>query len=248
MYSTKAWAHAAGLTSTRDVVKAERELLQVLRFDLKVSGLVLASHYEAIRLRCLRPTISIATHTRAPPVLRAAPQFPRYAPNPVPSIHALRRASVDSTMSSGSASPLDSPEVQTPESYPYNVPAHVMSDAKRTHAPVALAVPPYILDVPDVYPQGFRNPQPYDQPLPYLLAGGKDFGEVAPLSQTSLLAELYGDLDVSFVPALSDVAPPFVPNFHAPAAHQWPELSGPFIENTLPFDHRVQNTTIPYAF
>lgn len=256
MYSTKAWAHAAGLTSARDVVKAERELLQVLRFDLKINGRAVASHFKAIVALSARPAIRIATHVHAPPSLHASPvasspQVARYHPYHTPSIHALRRSSVDSAVSSGSASPLDSPELQTPEPHPFNVPAHAAFDAKRAF-PAVPYVAPYILggDSRDAFAQQFASAPAPDEPWPYLLAGGKDFGDVIPPSQPSLLAELLGDLDPQFIPVSHppEVAPSFLTNFHPNAAHQWSDPSLQYKENALPWvEHSAQNT-VPYMF
>lgn len=249
IYSTKAWAIASGLFTVRDVVRAERELIQVLHFDLHVREAELAAHYEAIAMRCRYPAVSPQTFVSRPakPVLPPL-QYPAYTPLQTPSVHALRRSSACSIMSSGSASPLDSPELQTPESYPYNVPAHAASDAKRSNPSASYAIP-YVLadDLPAAYPEfsfsaSQRSLAPtLDGSAFYLFADGKDFGDVAPDAQPSLLAELLEDLDPKYMtlPRPSEVVPPTQSHSHFPpaGAPQWPDVSHQYAVPAEPISH-----------
>lgn len=265
IYSTKAWAIASGLFTVRDVVRAERELIQVLHFDLYVREAELAAHYDAIAMRCRYPAVSPQTFVSCPakPVLPSL-QYPVYTPLQTPSVHALRRSSACSITSSGSASPLDSPELQTPESYPYNVPAHAASDAKRS-IPSASYTIPYVLadDLPAAYPEfSFSASRrslatPLDGSAFYLFPSGKDFGDVASDTQPSLLAELLEDLDPKYMtlPHTSEVVPPTQSHSHLPpaGAPQWPDVSHQYAvpAESLPHTSWSQPQLVfnlPYAY
>lgn len=234
VFSTRAWAHASStLFTTKEIVRAERELLQVLRFDLSIPGAALMSHYKMVVARCRQHALAISNTTFSPQIpaslqgLHIASSFrhPRYPSNPVPSMHRSLRASPASTSSSGSISPVESPVPQTPPPYPYGVHTHATSDTQRTNVPTAAYAMPYVLvndfhDAASKLPPSIAVPA---QPKAYLPAGGNDFGTIAP-TQPSLLAELYGDLDPQSLlhshPA--EIAPAFVSNV-LPNVAQWPD-------------------------
>ena len=194
----------------------------------------------------LRPTPSPQTFQ-----IPSSSRPPRFAPNPVPSIHAPRRTSVDSSMSSGSASPQESPELQTPESYPFSGPAHGSSDPKRTLPPVS-----YILanETRSAHSQDLTDIPGRDEPRPYLLAGGKDLGDGFPSSQTSLLAELLEGLDPQYIPHLypAEVGPSFqTHNLPPPALPYLLDITQQYVETSIPWADvppAVQNTLQPYVF
>ena len=198
MFSTKAWALASGLFTPKHVVQAERELLAVLRFDLHVSWTAVASHYAAIMQRNNQPTITngVVYALRLPSSHQVLPiasssRRPTYAYSAVQAAQPYRRPSPSFTVSSGSSSPLDSPELQTP---PDTYPSHATSDPKWSHAS-ASHVAPYVLanDLSSVAPQNPASMPMHEELQPYLLADGKLFGDPSAHAQPSLLAELYED-------------------------------------------------------
>ncbi|KIP09810.1 hypothetical protein PHLGIDRAFT_125960 [Phlebiopsis gigantea 11061_1 CR5-6] len=259
VFSTRTWAQASHWFAAKDVVRAERELLQVLCYNLQINSRALASHYKAIVARCRHLAINPAAFaSRQPPSPQTFPvasssRLPALAPNAMASIHALRRISVDSAMSSGSASPMDSPELQTPESYPASLLAHGSADAKRIQPPVSY-VTPYSLANGNrgIHSQDASSIPAYDEPRPYLFAPGKDFGDALPEPQPSLLAELLEDLDPQYIPQsrLTEIGLPFMAHNLPPVPPQWMDFPQQYAENPVswaPAPPVVQNT-LSYVF
>jgi hypothetical protein len=258
VFSTKAWAQASGLFTTRNVVQAERELLKVLRFDLHVSCTAVASHYAAIMARYSRPAaVSCAAYASHAPVSHHVLPMASSSRHPTYAYHAIpfsRRPSVSSVVSSGSSSPLDSPELQTPpETYiPRGAPSHVTADPKRSHVP-ASHVAPYVLasDFGSVVHHNPANVPAYEDPQTYLLGDGKHFGDANTYSQPSLLAELYQDLDPQFMQLPpTEIAPPMFINFLPDTAHRHiSEFPPQFEQNPVPWaDAPLTVHNFHYAF
>ena len=261
VFSTKAWAQASGVFSTRHVVHAERELLRVLCFDLHVSRTAVASLYAAVIARFRQSTIAhhaaAAYASRTPPFQHVLPiaassrRPPPYAHHAVPSVSLFRRRSAASTVSSGSSSPLDSPELQTPpETYPRSVPSHAPSDPKWTHAPVSHVLP-YVLanDYTSVAPQNPVSMSGYEEPHPYVLADPKSLGNVNAHGQPSLLAELYDDLDGPYVShATNEVAPPTFPNYLPDISHPVSAAAPQYPQNSLPWADISHTGAQDYAY
>ncbi|GJE84798.1 cyclin N-terminal domain-containing protein [Phanerochaete sordida] len=236
VFSTRAWAHASStLFTVKEIVRAERELLQVLRFDLSIPGAALMAHYKMVVARCRQHALAISSAAYSPqipaslqgPHIASSSRYTRYPSNPVISMHRSQRASPASTSSSGSISPVESPEPQTPPAYPYSVPAHAPSDTQRTSIPTSAFTMPYVLanDLHDLAGKLPPSMPAFEDPKAFLPVDGKDFGAIPP-TQPSLLAELYGDLDPQSAlhshPA--EIAPPFVPSvFPGVLPQQWPD-------------------------
>ena len=149
---------------------------------------------------------------------------------------------------------MDSPELQTPESYPASLLAHGSADTKRIQPPVSY-VTPYTLanENRGVHSQGAPSIPAHDEPRPYLFAPGKDLGDAPPEPQPSLLAELLEDLDPQYIPQSrpTEIGLSFMAHNLPPVPpHQWMDFPQQYAENPVPWAPAppVAQSTLPYVF
>lgn len=263
--STKAWAISSTIFTSRDVVKAEREFLQVLRYDLSVTEDQLIVHRVPLLMKvrdfaARHMVLKSAPHPHRAAAVRYCPYQTTQRPSATQA-HVRRLVTHSATSSSSSLSPLDSPQLQTPpDPHPYSL-AATGSELKRTYQSASLALP-YVLaqtsyDTPIDAPMHavdarylsslFRTGSPYSH------TSRKDFGDrpdkIPPPPYSGRLQQL--DSNVLTLPrSATEVRPPRV----SPEKAKYPQQQdgayelGRFTLGADWYLHREQATATPPSF